>query len=337
MRILVVGGTGFIGRHVVERLTGMGHEVVLFHRGLTEAGVPNGVRHIVGDRTNLPSYKTEFDALGPDVVLDTVAYSEKDAREVMGVFGGIAGRIVALSSMDVYRAYGRIRGDEPGPPDPVPLTEDAPLREKFYPYRGMVEGMEDYEKILVERAVMGSPDLPGTVLRLPMVYGPADRQHRLFPYLKRMDDERTAILLHQGFARLRATRGYVENIAAAIALTVTSKRAAGRVYNVGEVEAMPEAEWVQLIGKAAGWKGNVLEVSQELLPDHLKMRMKFPANQDWVVDTTRIRRELGYREAVPRNEALRRTVAWERANPPDNIDPEDFDYEAEDAALAGLA
>ncbi|MFM9735660.1 NAD-dependent epimerase/dehydratase family protein, partial [Streptomyces niveiscabiei] len=91
---------------------------------------------------------------------------------------------------------------------------------------------------------------PGTVLRLPMVYGPGDRQHRLWSYLKRMDDRRPAILMGATQARWRTTRGYVENVAAAIALAVTDDRAAGRIYNVAELDAPEEAEWAQQIAVA---------------------------------------------------------------------------------------
>jgi hypothetical protein len=54
------------------------------------------------------------------------------------------------------------------------------------------------------------------------------------------------------------------------------------------------------------------------------------------MDTTRIRLELGNTEAVSRAEALRRTIMWERAHPPGQIDPEDVDYAAEDRVLAGV-
>ena len=62
------------------------------------------------------------------------------------------------------------------------------------------------------------------------------------------------------------------------------------------------------------------------------LRMPGRLEQHWVVDTSRIRSELGYVEPVRRGEALRRTVEWERANPP-AIDPARFDYAAEDAVL----
>ena len=55
-----------------------------------------------------------------------------------------------------------------------------------------------------------------------------------------------------------------------------------------------------------------------------------------MVDSTRIRRELGYEEIVPYDEGLRRTIAWQRANMPSAIDEDSFDYKGEDQVLASL-
>jgi nucleoside-diphosphate-sugar epimerase len=251
-------------------------------------------------------------------------------------------RVVAISSQDVYRAYGKIIGLEPGPVEPVPLAETALLRQRLFPYRGEhprsqddpLRRLDDYEKILVERAVMGDPDLPGTILRLPMVYGPRDQQHRSFEYLKQMDDQRPAILLDEGLAQWRWTRGYVENVALAIALAVMDERATGRIYNVGEVGALFTAEWVEKIGRTAGWQGEVVIVPKDRLPAHLQAGVN--TDQHLVVDTSRIRKELGYTEPVPRDEAIRRTIAWERTHPPEQSDPGQFDYAAEDSILTEL-
>jgi nucleoside-diphosphate-sugar epimerase len=337
MRILIIGGTRFSGPHVVRRLVDMGHQIALFHRGKTEADLPKGVKRILGDRRNLSDFSDEFGRFAPEVVLDVIPATEQDARIVMSTFKDMAQRVIAVSSQDVYRAYGRLIGIEPGVPEPVPLTEDSPLRQKLYPYRDRAKPGSreyDYEKILVEQVFMGDPELPGTILRFPMVYGPGDSQHRLFPYLKRMDDNRPVILLEKGMAGWRWTKGYVENIAAAIVLAVTDQSAAGRIYNLGEEESLSEAEWVRAIGVAAGWNGKVVTPPKERLPAHLLSDVN--TDQHLVVDTTRIRRELGYREPVSRDEALRRTVAWERAHLPDKIDPKMFDYAAEDALLAEL-
>jgi nucleoside-diphosphate-sugar epimerase len=253
----------------------------------------------------------------------------------MRAFRGIARRVVALSSGDVYRNYDGLRRVGTTAPDPCPLVEDAPLRENLYPYRAHApnpaDRMFDYEKILVERAVQSDPGLPGTVLRLPMVYGPGDPRHRLFPYVKRMDDGRPAILMSEAQARWRWTRGYVENVAAAVAHAAADDRAAGRVYNVGEADSPTEAEWVAEIGRACGWHGAVVRVPAALLPAGLA------PDFDWryhLATDTGLLRQLGFVEPVARGEALQRTIAWELAHPPSEAGPELFDYAAEDAALA---
>jgi nucleoside-diphosphate-sugar epimerase len=339
MRILVIGGTNFMGPLVVRTLNEQGHEVTVFHRGQTRTDLPRGVREILGDRRPLAGSAVELQRLAPEVVLDMIPATEQDALEVMSTFSGVARRMVAISSQDVYRAFGRVNGKEAGSVDSIPITEDSALRENLYPYRGESprdqddpkRWQDDYDKILVERVVMGDTSLPGTILRLPMVYGPGDYQHRLFSYLKRMDDKRPAILMDETEAHWRWTHGYVENVADAIALAVTDERAAGQIYNVGEPFTFTMAEWVGKVGQTAGWQGRVVSVSHGRLPEPL--RWDINAEQDIVVDSSRIRRELGYRERVDLEEALKRTVAWERANPPKEIDLKEFDYEAEDAFL----
>jgi len=335
MRVLIIGGTAFTGPHVARRLFEMGHELTLFHRGRSQADLPPTVRHILGDRQRLADFSDELKRFAPHLVLDMIPLSEADAQQVMELFRGIAERVIAISSQDVYWAYGRLIGTESGPATTAPLQESSPLRTRLYPYRERVDPdhrLYHYDKILVERAIMGLSELPGTILRFPMVYGPGDRQHRLYPYLKRMDDRRPAILLGQTMAHWRWTRGYVEDMADAVVLAVTNPRAAGQIYNVGQKEAMSEAEWVVAIGRAAGWRGEVITLPEESLPEQLKPGID--PEQHLVVDTTRIRQELGYRETISLDESLERTIAWERTNPPEAVDPKVFDYATEDSILA---
>lgn len=339
MQVLVIGGTRFIGPHVVRQLVSAGQTVTVFHRGQNNAELPSSVEHILGDRSKLSLFSTTFRRLAPDVVLDTIPFSEQDARTLVETFRGIAGRVVALSSGDVYLTYDRLRRISPGSPSMAPITEEAPLREVLFPYRAQAPGPEHwlyhYDKILVEQVVLNDSALPGTVLRLPAVYGPGDYFHRLHEYLKRMDDGRPAILVDEQQAKWRWTRGYVENVAAAIALAVTDARAVGRTYNVGEPDALSEAEWICHIGQAAGWEGEIIPVPYDRLPAHLAGE-GFNWRHHWVTDTSRLREELGYAEPVSREEALRRSIEWERAHPPAEIDPAQFDYQAEDMAVQQL-
>jgi nucleoside-diphosphate-sugar epimerase len=342
MRILIIGGTRYMGPLVIRALSNEGHEILVFHRGQTSMSLPGGVKEILGDRRPLAPFAAALQRFEPDIVLDMIPMSEQDAQEIMSTFRGIAQRVVAISSQDVYRAFGRVNNKESGPVEPGPITEDSPLRENLYPYRGQAprnedqkQWMDDYDKILVERVVMGHPELPGTILRLPAVYGPGDYQHRMFAWLKRMDDNRPAILLSEKEAQWRWTHGYVENVTDAIALAVTDQRASGRIYNVGEPFVLTMAERIRKIGEAAGWNGHIVLVPHNKLPEPLRWGIN--SEQDIVVDSSRIRRDLGYTEQVAPDEAFRRTIDWERANPPAQIDPQDFDYAAEDTILTELA
>src|SRR5262245_39841836 len=157
MRILIIGGTGFIGARALRHLLDEGHEVLVFHRGRTETSAPPTVRHIIGDRGELPAFAAAFRRFSPQVALDVIPYSEQDALTLMRTLRGITERVVALSSQDVYRAYGVFTRLEDGVPETLPYDENAPLRSKLYPYRAFADGPDDlsyhYEKILAERAV----------------------------------------------------------------------------------------------------------------------------------------------------------------------------------------
>lgn len=341
MKILIIGGTRFIGKAATAQLVARGHEVAVFHRGKSPLENQN-VQEIFGERKKLEWVRGAFKKFAPEVVVDMFAMTEDDARNFVETFRGLAARAVVLSSMDVYRAYDILRGVESEPLEPVPFDEAAPLRNKIYPYRGealRVENdpqkwVDDYDKILVEHVAASEPELPATILRLPMVYGEGDYQHRVFEYLKRMDDGRPAIVLDEIGAQWQTSRGYVENVAAAIVRAVEEERAARKTYNVADAETFTETEWIERIGRAAGWNGRVVSVPREKLAEALQFQGN--ARQSLVGDTARIRQQIEYREMVSTEEALTRTVAWERANPPP-FDAAQFDYALEDQVLEQIS
>ena len=247
-----------------------------------------------------------------------------------------------LSSIDVYRAVGISHGTESGPLQEVPLTEESELRRCLHPYppeslqhlrKIFAWVTDDYDKIPAEHVVMNDRELPGTVLRLPMVYGPGDQLHRFYPVVKRIADGRRHIIFPETVAAWRSPRGYVENVAAAIALAATDERAARRIYNVCEEPSFSELEWARKIAAAMLWNGDFVVLPIEQTPPHLQK----PGNaaQHWTASSARIRQELGYQEPVAIEEAVRRTICWEQENPPAHVPPAQFDYAAEDTAVAG--
>src|SRR5215472_1519918 len=233
MKVLLIGGSGFIGPFTATELLKNGHQVTVFHRGRTRA--PEGAEQILGDRQFLQDHQPEFRRQKFDVVVDFVLSSARQAMQLMDTFRGIAGRVVALSSMDVYRAWGVFYGFDKGDLQELPVTEDSELRSSrnVYPPEALARMREliypwvddEYDKIPVEKAALSDAKLPGTVLRLPMIYGPGDPIHRFHPVLKRIDDGRRQIIFADDDGAMRTPRGYVENVATAIALAATSPQA----------------------------------------------------------------------------------------------------------------
>ncbi|WP_082765318.1 MULTISPECIES: NAD-dependent epimerase/dehydratase family protein [unclassified Phenylobacterium] len=322
MRILILGGTGFIGREVVRALNG--HELCLFHRSGAES--PSGtVRHIYGDRGNLAASRGDFAAFAPDVVLDMTPQNGRDAEQAVTCLVGLAGRAAAVSSLSVYRAFGRLLGTEPGRSLPAPLSENQPLRSRMFPYRGPAPRgagdprlwMDDYDKIPAERAFLGGA-LPASVVRLPMVYGPGDADRRVGAYLDRLRGGRP-LVLGETAAAWRNARNFVRNVAQAIAL-VTLRGVPGRVYNAPAPHDLSELEWVRHIARAAGLTNEIRAVEDGTEGALRPLIDEFPAHADFrqhlVVDDSRIRVELGCEDAVPLEAALAETVASLQAADP---------------------
>ncbi|MFI5682457.1 SDR family oxidoreductase [Streptomyces sp. NPDC051636] len=116
MRLLLLGGTEFVGRAVAEAALGRGWEVTVFHRGRHEP--PAGVRSLHGDRT-LPDGLAALAGGGEwDAVVDTWSAAPRAVRDAARLLRGRAGRYVYVSSCSVY-AW----------PRPAGCTEDAPLVE----------------------------------------------------------------------------------------------------------------------------------------------------------------------------------------------------------------
>lgn len=124
MRLLVLGGTSFVGRHLVHAALAHGHEVTLFNRGRTNPGLFAQVEHRVGDRG-----PGDYASLGTgrwDATVDVTAYVPRHVTEVLAALGARGGHYVLVSSVSAYDAR-CARQDEDSPlwPLPEPRTEQV--------------------------------------------------------------------------------------------------------------------------------------------------------------------------------------------------------------------
>ena len=306
MRVTVLGGTGFIGRHVARQLVEAGEEVTTVERG-TSAAADSTVPALKADRNDAVALANALEAAAPTVLIDMIAYRQQHIGGLLDVLPASVERLVVISSGDVYATYGAFLGIDRGPVESQPSNEQAMLRTELFPYRREARGPGDpffwYEKILVERTAMAWSGGATTILRLPMVYGPNDRQRRVAKYVEKFRDDAGSLRLNTVEAAWRCTRGYVEDVAAAIKLAALTEASVGEIFNVGEPEALSGAEWARAIAGATGWEGEI--VLDPAAPPEREANW----NINLVVDTSRIRDVLGFAEPFGVELGLRHTVA----------------------------
>jgi nucleoside-diphosphate-sugar epimerase len=268
---------------------------------------------------DLGLHRAQLAAFKPDGAVDCRALTRADAEAVVTALPADI-RLVVISSVDVYRAFGALNDDRET--DPVPLDEDSPVRPNRYPYRGHMDGMDDYDKLDVEDVYLAAG---ATSLRLPMVYGERDYQRREEFILRRVRAGRTRIPVGAGM--WLACRAYVRDVARGARLALESSVAAGEVLNLCEDRTFSMGLWIRMILDAAGSHAEPVRVADDLLPEDLKPTGTM--TQHIAATARKARAMLGWTTSDPVG-SLRTTVAWHLANPPD--DP-NLDFTADDRAL----
>jgi nucleoside-diphosphate-sugar epimerase len=318
MRIVVLGGTAFIGRRIVTELIARGDEVTVVHRGESEPADFPECRHIHSDRAQFAAVADRVVALHPDAVIDTRAMTRADADAVLPYLPDT--QLVLLSSVDVYRAFGLVLTEQEG--EPVPLDETSAVREERYPYRDRGVREPDYDKLDVEPCYL---DRGASVLRLAMIYGEHDRTRREEFILRRVRAGRRQIPVGPG--SWLWTRCYVGDVAAAVLACLGNTAAAGEVFNIGEPTARSIRGWAREILAAARWEAELVEVPESTLPEDLWITKTVA--QHILMSSQKAAVLLGWRPTDP-FASLVRSVAWHLANPPADADP---DFTADDDAL----
>jgi nucleoside-diphosphate-sugar epimerase len=327
MRVLVLGGTRFIGLALVEEMLAAGHTVAIVHRGQHEpADLPPTVEHIHTARRDLPAHRDAVARFAPDAAVDLAAMTAADAEAALAALDP-AVKLVAVSTIESYRVFDSIYAGTVT--DAVPLAEDAPLREGPYPApeqavsQGWDYDADSYDKLAVERLYL---ERGATVCRLPLVYGPRDYKRREDFVLARVRAGRERIPVGPG--TFLTSRGYAPELARGLRLA--AERGPGGVFNLAESASPTVGLWVQEILAAASASAELVRVPEDLLPPDMGLTGEIP--QPWLVDAGKAARELGWVHADWR-ECTGRSVRWHLENPPAASETI-VDFSADDVALA---
>jgi nucleoside-diphosphate-sugar epimerase len=183
--ILVIGGTRYIGRLLVQRLLRAGHRVTIATRGYAPDPFGDRIARVRVDRRNETAMRNTFSGLGPfDIVYDQMCYNPLDAAISVRTFAGKVGRYVMASTIDAYRAlgYGHDR-----PLREADLAVEAQRIDTAYPWHDPCRATECYVagKVQAEAYLVRDGSLPLVTPRLAHVLGgPEDFTGRLAHYVE---------------------------------------------------------------------------------------------------------------------------------------------------------
>lgn len=325
-RALVVGGTGPTGPFIVNGLRDRGYAVTIFHRGTHEIPeIPADVAHLHGD----PHFRETIDATIGNRTFDVVVATYGRIRHVAEALIGKTGRFVAVGGFATYRGF--IRPADLFPAGlPIPVSEDATLV--------ATESEQRFSWLMAttERAVMEAHPT-AAMFRYPYVYGPHQLVPREWCVIRRILDGRRQIVVPDGGLTL-VTHGYAANLAHAVLLAVDQPEAsAGRIYNCGDDRQLSVAQIIERIAHVLDREIEIVGVPAELAFPSRSLALG--GTHHTLLDLTRIRSQLGYRDVVPVEEALARTTRWyveNRPEPGGSIEKQlndRFDYATEDELI----
>lgn len=310
MKVLIIGGTRFIGKEIATQMLKLGHTVTLFNRGKNKP--PYDCPQIRGDVNNLTNYRDEILKYNPDVVIHCIAYTEKHAMDCVEVLKGKDTHVIVLSSMDCYDAFQAVvRGKETSD---FPVDERMPVTSIRHYWQGSAhEGADDYDKNLMTSVFQDAfckGLIKSTILRLPMIYGPNDYQfeNRHGSIIRRILDKRREYVISSLEQGQIATHGYIENIGAAIIHACENSKVYGKIYNIGELKVRTRRRWAELYAKAAGW-----EFEFEVLPTEIHTKDNTYRNrpaQILIYDCSLFHRDTQFENPISLEEGIFRTFEY---------------------------
>ena len=172
LSILVLGGTGFIGPHLVQYALDRGHKLTLFNRGRTNTHLFPGVEKLVGDRNDDLS---ALEGRRWDAVIDNSGYTPEQVALSVSLLKGACDQYLFTSTRAVYTDYNQAVMDEDAPVGPTHLPESE--WDGYGP-----------NKVLAERIVQDGFGAKTLITRPPVIVGPGDRTDRFTYWVDRIDD-----------------------------------------------------------------------------------------------------------------------------------------------------
>jgi len=246
--ILVLGGTRFFGKKLVEFLIEDGYNITILTRGKTLHPFGEKVEHLIGDRTNKDDFAKLMEGRSFDIVFDNICYSPNEAREFCEIFNGKIKKLVFTSTLSTYDADGLVKKEE-----------------DFNPYTYPIQfgGMNDFQygegKRLAEAVYFKYASFPVVAVRFPIVLGEDDYTRRLHFHIEKVLKDEVI-----GFVNLDAEMSFIQASEAAQFLKWAAFSDVEGPYNATANGKISLSDLMKLIENTTGKKAIITyELNQE--------------------------------------------------------------------------
>ena len=323
-RVLVIGGTGFLGRRITDAFVGRGDTVSVLSRATRPAA---RIEHVRVDRRDQAALAAALRGRTFDVVLDNIAFDGADVTGLIQALDGRVGHYLLTSSAAVYADRYVRRPLREGDAD-LSLRKPLDAPDGFHPRLGQAYGNGKREA----EAHLRDGGMPWTVLRAPVVVGADDRTLRVWWFVQRLLDGGPIVVADWGPGRIFQVV-WTDDLARAFVIAAGNRSAYGRVYNVAQAEVFTADTWILAIAALLGREASIVHVAED--------QVSVPGYATPIVgrgfghlllDTAAIRCELGF-EPVDESVWLRHTVAGCASNPPPR-DSAGYEHRAAERRLA---
>jgi nucleoside-diphosphate-sugar epimerase len=304
MKVLVLGGTRFIGLGLVRYLDSLKHDITILNRGKSQADLPAGIKRVYADRRDSEAVKKALSGQQFDVIFDMTGYDVKNVEPVVELFSGKIKQYIFQSTTAVYAE-----------PRFVPMMEDAARLSKQNPGKGAEAayglGKAECEDYLLNKYKENR--FPATILRCPAIYGPDNWMHeREFSYFIRLLQGRKILLPGNGLGLMQFT--YVHDVARAAVEAVGKKDAVGQAFNIAMAGAVTSEGYVDIIAEMLGVKAGKVYLDYSVMESLKQPVYPFLWNSNAFLSIYKAKDVFGFWPEFDIAKGLKATYQWWEKN-----------------------
>ncbi|NHJ47955.1 MAG: NAD-dependent epimerase/dehydratase family protein [Asgard group archaeon] len=318
MDVLVIGGSRFSGRHIINLLLDKEHNVTVLNRGQSEKKLPpfyksieyqypKGVTVLHADRTKKDEFTKVLDGKNFEAIIDTCAMNERDIQNVIDIAGKNLQNYVFISTAGVY--------DE-NKINFLPITEDTPIGSDTDDYP--IEYTRDKRR--AENHCIKSLNesgFPVTIIRPVFIYGPNNPMYREVYFFDRINDKKPIYM--PGNGDYLNDFVHSKDVAWLATIPLEKKNAIGQTFNATGGGAISLNRYVSVLGEIIGKETEVIYYDpkilekEELKPENWNQMFPFFFNMHLFVSKEKIVKDLGFKP-IEFIEGITTTYEWYQEN-----------------------